>query len=58
LKNKNTLNKRGSGLGLFLIKRILEQHDGKVWAESELGHWAKFGFRFPMKPNEKICIIK
>ncbi|MCP4181516.1 MAG: hybrid sensor histidine kinase/response regulator [bacterium] len=48
LKNENTSNKRGSGLGLFLIKRILEQHNGNVWAESEPGHWAKFSFSFPM----------
>jgi signal transduction histidine kinase len=47
LKNENTANKRGSGLGLFLIKRILDQHDGKVWAESEPGQWAKFCFNFP-----------
>jgi two-component system, sensor histidine kinase and response regulator len=48
LRNANTSKNRGSGLGLFLIKRILEQHNGKVWAESELGDWAKFSFSFPM----------
>jgi signal transduction histidine kinase len=47
LKNPNTANKRGSGLGLFLVKHILELHDGKVWAESESGQWAKFCFSFP-----------
>ncbi len=48
LKNENTANKRGSGLGLFLLKRILDQHDGKVWAESEPGQWATFCFSFPI----------
>jgi signal transduction histidine kinase len=48
LRNKNTASKRGSGLGLFLIRRILEQHDGEVWAESEPGQWAKFCFKLPM----------
>ena len=47
LQNKNTADKRGSGLGLFLIKNILEQHGGEVWAESESGQWARFCFRFP-----------
>jgi signal transduction histidine kinase len=51
LRNKHTSNKRGSGLGLFLIRRILEQHDGKVWAESEPDHWAKFCFNVPMNPD-------
>ncbi len=53
LKNENTANKRGSGLGLFLLKRILDQHDGKVWAESEPGQWAKFCLSFPMKLTPK-----
>ena len=48
LKNKNTADKRGSGLGLFLIKSIVEQHAGEVWAESEPGQWAKFCFRLPV----------
>ncbi len=48
LRNPNTANKRGSGLGLFLIRRILELHDGNVWAESEPGQWANFCFRFPI----------
>ncbi len=52
LKNENTAKKRGSGLGLFLIKRILDQHDGKVWAESEPGQWAKFCFSFPISSTE------
>jgi signal transduction histidine kinase len=47
LQNKNTADKRGSGLGLFLIKNILEQHQGEVWAESEPGQWARFCFHFP-----------
>ena len=47
LQNKNTADKRGSGLGLFLIKNILEQHQGKVWAESEPDRWARFCFRLP-----------
>jgi len=48
LRNPTTADKRGSGLGLFICRQILDLHDGKVWAESEPGQWARFSFRFPI----------
>jgi PAS domain S-box-containing protein len=48
LDNKNTLRNRGSGLGLYLTKYIIELHDGKVWAESVPDEWAKFCFSVPL----------
>jgi two-component system NtrC family sensor kinase len=47
LKNENTAGKRGSGLGLFLSRQIVEQHGGRVWAESSPGHWARFSLELP-----------
>jgi signal transduction histidine kinase len=53
LENKNTLRNRGSGLGLYLTKHIIQLHDGNVWAESVPDEWAEFGFRIPVKPGKK-----
>jgi len=47
LANENTRIRRGSGLGLFICKQILELHNGRVWAESEQDQWARFSFSFP-----------
>jgi signal transduction histidine kinase len=47
LKNENSRKQRGSGLGLYLVKNIIDLHQGKVWAESTPGEWAKFSFIIP-----------
>jgi signal transduction histidine kinase len=54
LQNENTTNKRGSGLGLYLTKHIIELHGGKVWAESEPEQWAKFCFSVPAHAEDML----
>ncbi len=38
----------GTGLGLAISKKIVQQHGGRIWAESEFGKWAAFYFNLPI----------
>jgi len=37
----------GTGLGLALVKRLVQLHGGKVWLRSSLGQGSTFGFSIP-----------
>jgi signal transduction histidine kinase len=37
----------GTGLGLSLVKTVVERHGGEVWVKSELGKGSTFGFWLP-----------
>ncbi|NJM59470.1 MAG: HAMP domain-containing histidine kinase [Oscillatoriales cyanobacterium RU_3_3] len=43
---------KGSGLGLYLSRQIIEAHGGIIWAENKLPHGALFGFRLPAIPEK------
>jgi two-component sensor histidine kinase len=44
-------NTKGSGLGLSLVRHVVDAHGGKVWVESTPGKGSKFSIELPINTN-------
>lgn len=44
--------RESTGIGLCIVKRIVERQGGQVWVESEVGRGATFRFLWPESPAE------
>jgi two-component system, NarL family, sensor kinase len=42
---------KGTGLGLYLSRQIIEAHQGIIWAENRSPRGATFAFRLPIHPH-------
>lgn len=49
----------GSGLGLYIAKRIVEAHEGRIWVESDgLGKGTTFQFMIPLNPKVRPAFLR
>lgn len=47
-RRKGTNNELSTGIGLIVVKKLVDEHGGKIWFESEANKGSRFHISFPL----------
>jgi signal transduction histidine kinase len=57
VRAKNVQTMHGTGIGLFLVKKFIERHNGEIKVESEENKGTTFFLSFPINKNKEVVKI-
>ena len=56
--NRDTRQAGGTGIGLFLVKHLVERHQGTIDVTSQVRHGSTFTFHLPLRPKEALAELE